>query len=59
MCFFEFGRGNTATGTAQSIETGELVTRQDAESLMLLSLIAGLSRGDLRDLIRFRAGRET
>ncbi|MCX8237563.1 MAG: HEAT repeat domain-containing protein [Akkermansiaceae bacterium] len=46
---------DAATGTTQSIATGQVATRADAGSLMPPGLTAGLSRTDLRDLIRFLA----
>ena len=46
---------DAATGTTQSIATGQVSARQDAGSLMPPGLTAGLSRADLRDLILFLA----
>tara|TARA_B110000037_G_scaffold219999_1_gene286558 strand:+ start:339 stop:3317 length:2979 start_codon:yes stop_codon:yes gene_type:complete len=46
---------DAATGTTQSIATAQVAIRQDAGSLMPPGLTAGLSRADLRDLIRFLA----
>jgi len=46
---------DAATGTTQAIATGQVAARQDAGSLMPPGLTAGLSRADLRDLIRFLA----
>ena len=44
---------DAATGALQTVPTSAIATREDAGTLMPPALTAGLSRAELRDLIRF------